>query len=50
MKDFVTNVWVKRAVSVVNVAYVAGITLLTYATFLCDVEFAADREKTFCSV
>ena len=33
MKDFLSNVWVKRAVSVFNVAYFAVITLLTYATF-----------------
>ena len=32
MKDFLSNVWVKRAVSVFNVAYFAVITLLTYAT------------------
>ena len=36
MKDFLSNVWVKRAVSVFNVAYFAVITLLTYATFLYD--------------
>ena len=41
MKDFLSNVWVKRAVSVFNVAYFAVITLLTYATFLYDLEFAA---------
>ena len=38
MKDFLSNVWVKRAVSVFNVAYFAVITLLTYATFLYDLK------------
>ena len=50
MKDFLSNVWVKRAVSVFNVAYFAVITLLTYATFLYDLEFAAGREKSFFTV
>lgn len=50
MKDFLSNVWVKRAVSVFNVAYFAVITLLTYATFLYDLEFAAGKEKSFFTV
>lgn len=47
MKDFLSNVWVKRAVSVFNIAYFAVIFLLTYATFLYDLEFAPGRERSF---
>lgn len=50
MKDILSNVWVKRAVSVFNLAYFAVIFLLTAATFLYDLEFAAGREKSFFTV
>ena len=50
MKDFLSNVWVKRAVSVFNIAYFAVIFLLTYATFLYDLEFAPGRERSFFTV
>ena len=41
MKDFLSNVWVKRAVSVFNVAYFAVITLLTYDSVIMTL-----KEKT----
>ena len=47
MKDFLSNVWVKRAVSVFGIAYFAVIAMLTYATFLYDLEFAEGRERNF---
>lgn len=50
MKDILSNVWVKRAVSVFNLAYFAVIFLLTAATFLYDLEFAAGRERSFFTV
>lgn len=50
MKDFLSNVWVKRAVSVFNIAYFAVIMLITWATFLYDLEFAAGKEKSFLTV
>lgn len=50
MKDFLSNVWVKRAVSVFNIAYFAVVVLLTLATFLYDLEFAPGKEKSFLTV
>lgn len=50
MKDFLSNVWVKRAVSVFNIAYFAVVFLITYATFLYDLEFAEGKEKSFFTV
>ena len=50
MKDFLSNVWVKRAVSVFNIAYLAVIILITYATFLYDLEFSQGKEKSFFTV
>lgn len=50
MKDFLSNVWVKRAVSVFNIAYFAVIVLITYATFLYDLEFAEGKERSFFTV
>lgn len=47
MKDFLSNIWVKRCVSVFNVTYVAVITLLTYATFLYDLEFVDGMQGSF---
>ncbi len=50
MKEFLSNVWVKRAVSVFNLVYFAVIALITYATFLYDLEFAEGKEKSFFTV
>ena len=47
MKEFLSNVWVKRAISVFGIVYFAVIAMLTYATFLYDLEFAEGREKSF---
>ncbi|MBQ8966220.1 hypothetical protein [Ruminococcus sp.] len=50
MKDFLSNVWVKRAVGVFNLVYFAVITLLTVATFLYDLEFTEGQEQSFFTV
>lgn len=50
MKDFLSNVWVKRAVSVFNLAYFAVVVLLTCATFIYDLEFSAGMETGFFTV
>ena len=50
MKDFLSNIWVKRAVSVFNICYFAVICLLTGATFLYDLEFAEGKEFPFFAV
>lgn len=50
MKDFLSNVWVKRAVSVFNIVYFAVVALMTYATFLYDLEFAEGKEQSFFTV
>lgn len=47
MKDVLSNIWVKRCISVFNVAYFAVIVLLTYATFLYKLEFAEGMEMSF---
>ena len=47
MKDFLSNVWVKRAISVFGIVYFAVVVMLTYATFLYDLEFAEGRETRF---
>lgn len=47
MKDVLSNIWVKRCVSVFNVVYFAVIVLLTYATFLYKLEFAEGMEMSF---
>ncbi|MBQ6633581.1 MAG: hypothetical protein IJH80_05300 [Ruminococcus sp.] len=47
MKDFLSNVWVKRAISVFGIVYFAVVVMLTYATFLYDLEFAEGRETSF---
>lgn len=50
MKDILSNVWVKRAVSVFNLAYFAVIVLLTCATFMYNLEFASGKEFPFFTV
>lgn len=50
MKDFLSNIWLKRAVSVFNIVYFAVITLMTYATFLYDMEFTEGKKITFFTV
>ncbi|MGN0634215.1 MAG: hypothetical protein ACI4JW_10165 [Oscillospiraceae bacterium] len=47
MKELLSNVWVKRCVSIFTVAYAAVITLLTYATFLYDLEFVPGKQASF---
>lgn len=47
MKDVLSNIWVKRCVSIFNVAYFAVIVLLTYATFLYKLEFAEGMQASF---
>ena len=50
MKEFLSNAWVKRAVGVFNLVYFAVIGLLTYATFLYDLEFTEGQEQSFFTV
>lgn len=50
MKDFLSNIWVKRAVSVFNIAYFAVIVMLTCATFMYDLQFSAGKELPFFTV
>ena len=47
MSDFLSNPWVKRSVSVFNLAYFAVILMFTVATFLYDIQFAEGKEVTF---
>ena len=47
MRDFMSNIWVKRCVAIFNITYLAVIVLFTYATFLYDLEFADGKEATF---
>lgn len=47
MRDFFSNPWVKRSVSVFNLAYFAVICMFTFATFLYDLEFVPGKEVTF---
>ncbi len=47
MQSFFQNVWVKRVVSLINLAYVAVIAVLTYATFLYDLEFKEGSQFSF---
>lgn len=48
MRDFLSNPWVKRSVSVFNLAYFAVICMFTFATFLYDIQFAeGDKAVTF---
>ncbi len=50
MKDFLSNIWVKRCVSVFNLTYFAVIVLLTCATFIYQFEFADGMEMGFLAV
>lgn len=47
MKEFFSNIWVKRSVSVFCIVYAAVIALLAYATFLYNLEFAEGMETPF---
>lgn len=47
MKEFFSNIWVKRSVSVFCIVYAAVIALLAYATFLYNLEFAKGMETPF---
>lgn len=47
MKEFFSNIWVKRSVSVFCIVYAAIIALLAYATFLYNLEFAEGMETPF---
>lgn len=47
MKDFLSNIWVKRSISVFCLVYTAVIALLTYSTFLYDLEFKSGMETAF---
>lgn len=47
MQSFFQNVWLKRVISLINLAYVAVIAVLTYATFLYQLEFKQGAELSF---
>lgn len=47
MPEFLKNPWVKRTVSIFNLAYFAVIAMLTFATFLYTIEFTQGKEVTF---
>ncbi len=47
MQSFFQNIWVKRVVSLINLAYVAVIAIMTYATFLYQLEFKQGAELSF---
>ena len=50
MKKILSNVWLKRCVSVFCAAYAAVIALLTYATFLYDLVFVSGKQSSFFMV
>lgn len=50
MRDFLSNIWVKRAVATFNLAYFSVIVLMTCATFLYDLEFTPERITSFFTV
>ena len=50
MKEFLSNIWVKRAVGVFNLVYFAVIGMMVYATFDYDLEFTAGQEQSFFTV
>ena len=50
MKKILSNVWLKRCVSVFCVAYAAVIALLAYATFLYDLVFVSGKQSSFFMV
>jgi hypothetical protein len=45
-----SNVWVKRCVSIFTAAYAAVIALLTYSTFLYDLVFVSGKEAPFLMI
>lgn len=50
MRDFFSNVWIKRSISVFCIVYVVLIAFLTYATFLYTLEFSEGMEPAFFTV
>lgn len=50
MQSFLQNVWVKRVISLINITYVAVIAILTYATFIYQLEFKEGAEIPFLVV
>ena len=50
MKEFFSNVWVKRSISVFCLVYVILISFLTYATFLYELEFSEGMEPAFFTI
>ncbi len=50
MREILNNVWVKRAISVFNLIYVAIIAFLTYATFLYHFVINNGQTKAFLAV
>lgn len=50
MKKILSNVWLKRCVSVFCIAYAAVIALLAYATFLYDLVFVSGKQSSFFMV
>lgn len=50
MRDILSNIWVKRCVSVFNSAYFAVIVLLTYATFIYQLEFVEGMQGSFLAI
>lgn len=50
MRDFFSNSWIKRSISVFCIVYVVLIAFLAYATFLYDLEFSEGMEPAFFTV
>lgn len=50
MNGILTNPWVKRLLSVFNLLYVAVLVLLSYSTFLYDLEIHSGSEGLFFTV
>ncbi len=50
MRDWFSNMWVKRCVSVFTLSYAAVITLLTLASFLYDLVFVEEKKAAFLVV
>ncbi len=50
MKDILNNIWLKRALAVFNLIYVAVIVLLTIATFLYKFEINEGAQSAFFTV
>lgn len=47
MKEFFSNIWVKRSISVFCLVYVVVIAFLTFATFLYELQFDEGMEPAF---